>query len=318
MSNLAPNSNKSVSSTHFTSLQGLVQLWTSLAGAAAGIGILLSALGFLLLRTHANMLGISSVLHHSIVDYLYEGSVFFIATVFWALPTAMVTNRYGWLFIASLVLIFFKSHLARTSKTFTATAKWVDFQRVFEKQWFRWTLSIFILCLLPILTYLSLPNFDAYDLLFSPVNHTQVTNRSNKVSAKTLEDYYIFSVMIAAFSILLFIYICNMADSLSKNNLINTFRVLPFFFVISQIFFLPMNYALNVMPNEFHRVSKILFNKENDIQMSCCKRIWLLNEQSSGYILYDGNTKEIFILHKENVINLGLKKRENIFAREVE
>lgn len=76
MPKLTTHSDESVSSTRFTCLQGLLELWTSIAAAAVGSGILLSALGFLLLRTHANMLGISSVLHHSIVDYLYEGSVF--------------------------------------------------------------------------------------------------------------------------------------------------------------------------------------------------------------------------------------------------
>jgi len=85
-------------------IEFIVKFLAGMAAAAAGVSGLLSLAGFLLLRAHANLLGISSVLHHSVGDYLYEGGAFLVLTILWALPVSIFGTIYGWIFIGVLVL----------------------------------------------------------------------------------------------------------------------------------------------------------------------------------------------------------------------
>ena len=306
-----------------------------IAGVTAGVSVLLSIAGFMLLQSHAHLLGVSGVFHHTVEDYLYQGGNFFIATLFWALPASIIVNSYIWI-AAGIIAIYL---LGRRLQWFGDLTQRLNMHEAFQQSWVQW-IAIIAAVLLFWLIFINheLSLVEVNDLLF--VGHSEITNRV------TLEGQYATSVLYIILSALilwginriyrdpekkfsgLLLSVYNRLTeqttkdqveekaSAPKGELTSVFgRLFLYLLFLVQLVLLPVQYGKTVYPNSFHQVSNLVLDDKYQGTIPRSENIYFLNERDEELILYFSDTQEVLLLKKESILNITLKARKNPFEK---
>ena len=290
-------------SQSFKPIEVILKYLGKIAGVTAAISAVLTGSGFFLLRAHANLLGVSSFLHHSVGDYAYEGGVFWISTLFWAFPESIFENVF--VQIGFGIILFFS--LIKKVRNFFKLGE------IRKKVWFRWTYSAVAIILLVFFIVQMLPSSQAEDLLFRPCHHHEVAKRASTDKIHELESIYALLVLYVFLSALILLGI-HKIDWGEGKGLLQVISWIPFFLFAIQLVLLPINYGKKIYSNDFHKVSKIvILDQQLQIQIPKSRNIWLLNQNDKEYVLYFSNNFEIFQVKKDQVLIISMKERKNIF-----
>src|SRR5712675_2970905 len=96
--------------------QSLLKAVAGLAGVLAVASAGLSIAGFFVLRTNADLLGLSTFLHHSVTDYLYVGGAFIVQTFFLASEALLsFLGPTKWVLVVCVTLYFLLDRFQLTS-----------------------------------------------------------------------------------------------------------------------------------------------------------------------------------------------------------
>jgi len=311
-----------------------------IAGITAGVSALLSVAGFMLLKSHAHLLGLSGLFHHSVQDYLYQGGNFCISTLFWALPASIFGNIY----VRILVVIIALYLLGKRLGLLTNITQRLNATETFQQPWVRWVAIIAAASLFILFINEILPSPDAQDLLFATSRHPEIAKRTTPDAITALKNQYLFSilyVLISAIilwsinrihrdpekkssSALLYVYdrLTGKADEHhvedkppeKKGDLLSALgRLFLYLLFLVQLALLPIQYGKTVYPNTFHRVSNLILDEKLQGRISQSKNIYLLNERDDELVFYFGDTQEVSLVKKDKILNIALKSQENIF-----
>ena len=162
-----------------------------IAGILAGVSAMLSVAGFMLLKSHAHLLGLSGVFHHSVQDYLYQGGNFFISTLFWALPVSIFGNTYIRI-LAAIVALYL---LGRRIGLFTSIIQRLNASETFQQPWVRWIIILAAAILFIMFINAILPPPEAKDLLFATGRHPEIAKRPTPDAITALKNQYILSIL---------------------------------------------------------------------------------------------------------------------------
>ena len=315
-----------------------------IAIVTAIISALLSASGFLVLRSHANLLGLSSFLHHSIGDYLYEGGVFFILTFLWALPASIIGNLYGWVFVAGVSLYLLGKRIKYLSILLRKFAEKLKPKEIFQQAWIRWICIVVAAFLFLVCIYQISPSLEAKDLLFPTGNQQEVAKRAAPKSAEEMESRYEYSLLYVILSGLVLwginkihqdqekksssalLYVYDWLKS-SYTEELKTEQKTELLFVLGRLFLvllftvelvlLPINYGQSVYSNDFQKVNELMLAEKFQNETPRSENLWLIKENPDSFIIYFGDTQEIRLIQKTHVVSISISGRENIFRNKM-
>jgi hypothetical protein len=294
------------------SIDVIVKLLGTITGAIAGVSALLSVAGFLLLRAHANLLGISSVLYHTIGDYLYEGGVFFLSTLIWALPTLIIGNIYGRILLGAIVLLLLGKRFANNAELISKVKKLLKLEKTLRQSWIHWICIVVAIFLFLLCIYQLLPSPEAKDLLFPAGNQLEIKMRVSEDGLTKLENSYVHSILYILFSCLILWGIQNLWQGI-KDNISFIGLLFLYLLLLLQLILLSVKYGQTVYPNDYHKVDEIVLDKKLDGKIPQSENIWLLNETGEELVLYFGDLQKVFLMQKSQILNIVIKERENIF-----
>jgi len=161
--------------------------------------------------------------------------------------------------------------------------------------------------------YHLLPPTKARNLLFAAPNHPEVTKRNDKSSLEDLESHYI---KLLPYIVLSAIILWGITKICQENKIGEILLYLFYLFFIVQLILLPINYGVFVYSNDFHRIKELILQNE-DLQSSIprSKNHWLLKEYPDSFAIYLGDTQEVLLIQKSQVLGILISGRENIFRR---
>lgn len=321
-------------------IQNIVKFFGWIAAITAGVSALLSVSGFMLLQSHAHLLGVSRVFHHSVEDYLYQGGNFFITTLFWALPVSIIGNMYIW-FAAGIIALYL---LGKRFTWFDDITQRLHTQEALQQAWVRWVAILAAAILFLLFINHIIPPSNAQDLLFAARHHLEVVKRATPQETEMLKNQYPLSMLYVILSALILWFITRIHHDPEKKSSaallyvydrltgktseqqvtektskpqIDLFSALGRLFLyllfLVQLVLLPVQYGKTVYPNTFHRVSNLILDQNLQGQIPQSQNIYLLNERGDELVLYFGDTQEVSLVKKGNILNIVLKSRENIF-----
>jgi hypothetical protein len=218
-------------------------------------------------------------------------------------------------------------------------------QETFQQSWVRWAALIAAVILFVIVCInheLSL--IGAKDLLFATSSHPEIAKRATEGALKTLEGQYVTSVLYVILSALVLWFINHIHQDPKKKSssaLLYVYdrftekatgyqveekapkpqgelfsalgRLTLYLLFLVQLVLLPVQYGKTVSPNMFHRVSSLILDEKLQGKIPQSENIYLLNERDNELVLYFGDTQEVSLVKKDNILNIALKSRENIF-----
>jgi hypothetical protein len=334
-------------------LEALLKFLAAFASIVVLISATFSAGGYLVLRSNANLLGITSVLHHSVGDYLYEGAYFFLYSLASALPACTIGNEYVWLLGGLVVLYLLGKNSKGLSGFFHNIATKMKISLIFKQSWMRWLCllaAVFLIVLLILRIYSSL---GPQDLFFvNPDQKEAQAEIAIRASAESKElacDYEraVLYVILSVFtlwlvgkvlqdreekpiSVTLYVSGClrsgrsneqDVAQQSGKVLLIFGKLFLYLLFAI-ELVLLPIKFGQSVYPNEFHQVKNLVTDKSLKGEMKSDRTSkdeahdgtrWLIRENPDSYVLYYGKSKQLVIIPKSHVLRISLDRRRNIF-----
>lgn len=305
-------------------------------GAASALTIFLaivSSAGLLVLRANANLLGISSFLHHSVGDYIYEGGIFFLNTFVWAFPAALFGNVSGWI-LGGLILVLI---LGKNLNLFpNLREKWNTKYNNLKKPWLQWLLVLIILggCI-----YQILPSIYAKDLLFAYSDNVEeqsmiekeIQIRATQESSDHLSTDYERAILYILLSSLLLLSIINMRQNKIKKSqrdrdahefLFSIGKKILYLLFVIELILLPIKFGQVVYSNEFHQIGSLVLNNEikektgaaeDSTNQISLENQWLIKENPDSYVIYSGKKQELIIFQKSQVLSISIKGRKNIF-----
>lgn len=276
-----------------------------LGAIAAGGATLISVAGFLVLRSHARLLGLSDALHHSFAEYVQEGGAFVLATVTWTVPVAVVRQLPEIIGLVVLCLFGWKVIADRKS---LAWVRRIIPRRVEEV--LKW-------CFLALLFGVALkgasellPDRGSRDLLFKGVADEAVLKRTSDAGIKSLELRYVegFLWLIASVagtgSVVRYLFI-------RKRSIRRSLWLHVLLLVVAwQIVLLPAKYGELVYPTYFHHVEHIVW-QEAGSELNNSGELWLVQESEGDVILYDSALRRVFLLQRGIVRALVLGRQSN-------
>ncbi|MDY0093758.1 MAG: hypothetical protein RBT80_13770 [Candidatus Vecturithrix sp.] len=321
-------------------IQNIVKFFGWIAAITAGVSALLSVTGFLLLQSHAHLLGVSRVFHHTVEDYLYQGGNFFITTLFWALPVAIIGNIYIWI-AAGLIVIYL---LGKRFQWVGDITQRLHTQKALQQAWVGWVAILAAAILFLLFINHIIPPSSAQDLLFAARHHSEVLKRATPEETEILKNQYLLSLLYVNLSALILwiitrihrdpenkspaalLYVYDRLTGKTSEHQVpeNTSkpqaelfsalgRLFLYLLFLVQLALLPIQYGKTVYPNTFHRVSNLILDENLQGKIPQSQNIYLLNERGDELILYFGDTQEVSLVKKANVVNIAIKARENIF-----
>lgn len=296
----------------FKPVDAIVKFLVGIAGIAAGVSALLSVSGFLLLRSHANMLGISSVLHHSVGDYLYEGGVFFISALLWALPASIIGNIYGWIGMGIIAVYLLGKRFRVVADLYGRTTKFLKLRETFQYAWIRWVYIVFAVFILLLFIGQMLPSSEAKDLLFPAGSQQEIAKRVNEKAIEGLKNQYVDTVLYVVLSGIILWGIHRIHKD-AEEKLSSIGRLFLYLLFVIQLVLLPVNYGQTVYSSDFHKVTELILDNNLQGKFPRSENIWLLNKNDSEFVFYSGDTQEVFLVQKRHVLNIAAKERANIF-----
>ncbi len=184
-------------------IQNIVKFFGWIAAITAGVSALLSVTGFMLLQSHAHLLGVSRVFHHTVEDYLYQGGNFFITTLFWALPVAIIGNIYIW-FAAGIIALYL---LGKRFTWFDDITQRLHTQEALQQAWVRWVAILAAAILFLLFINHIIPPSNAQDLLFAARHHPEVVKRATPQETEMLKNQYLLSMLYVILSALILWFI---------------------------------------------------------------------------------------------------------------
>ncbi len=321
-------------------IQNIVKFFGWIAAITAGVSALLSVTGFMLLQSHAHLLGVSRVFHHTVEDYLYQGGNFFITTLFWALPVAIIGNIYIW-FAAGIIALYL---LGKRFTWFDDITQRLHTQEALQQAWVRWVAILAAAILFLLFINHIIPPSNAQDLLFAARHHPEVVKRATPQETEMLKNQYLLSMLYVILSALILWFITRIHRDPAKKTSTPLLYVydrltgktaehqvtektsgphtelfsaigrlfLSLLFLV-QLVVLPVQYGKTLYPNTFHRISHLVFDETLQGQISQSKNMYLLNERSGEYVFYFSDTQEVSLVKKANVLNIAITSRGNIF-----
>ncbi len=130
-----------------------------IAGITAGISAILSVTGYVVLQSHAHLLGISRIYHHTAGDYFYAGGNFFINTLLCFLSASIIGNIYTWIVAAGIGLYFFGKRRKWFERTTPQTNVKEDVQETLQQFWVRWVTILVAVVLMMVFIFSALSLF---------------------------------------------------------------------------------------------------------------------------------------------------------------
>lgn len=180
-------------------VQNIVKFFGWIATITAGVSALLSVTGFMLLQSHAHLLGVSRVFHHTVEDYLYQGGNFFITTLFWALPVAIIGNIYVRI-AAGIIAVYL---LGKRLKWFGDITQSLNTQEALQQAWVHWVAILAAALLFLLFINHITPPSSAQDLLFAARQHPEVVKRATPEETEMLKNQYLLSMLYVILSALI-------------------------------------------------------------------------------------------------------------------
>jgi hypothetical protein len=319
------------------SFEVIIKTLGGIAGTLAVFSALLSVFGFLLLRSHSNLLGLSNFLGHSVTDYFYEGSGFAGYTL---LSVFELLVRHIYL-LALAAAIFVAAKLLSRHVRFGARFPRFAGGSASGRRLLAWIFVVVAATSVLYFIHQSVPASQANDLLFSSGDQDEKLKRTDG-KLKELEatytnalTYFLLSVAViwSAYSIL------PRADADERpltpgadegaragrkplpkraGGDLSLSLGLAFltFLVIFQLLLLPGIYGQTIYSNNFHKVvTEGLIMGDTLKVIPESKSVWLIKENPEYFILYFGDEDMLRLVRKDEVKNLSLGGRENIFGR---
>jgi len=294
----------------------IIKVLGMIAGITGVVSTILSALGFIVLRSHANLLGLSSIFYHSVGDYLYEGGIFFANLIFWALPASIMINFYGfwsWLTIVFVLFITLYLRLKDTNRIKNIDKKIKHIITPLQKSWFRWIYFIFAIIIITFCIHRILPSSAAKDLLFVNIQSEEIIKRISQQNIEEMEIAFTNLIHYIIISVLL-IFVNNKiinkhfeSEAFSKIS-----KKLLYSLLVVELFMLPIKYGQIAYSNEFHSVREIVTNDQLSKHISNNEKCFLISRNPDSFIFYAVNEQKIIWIQQKNVNILSLGERVNI------
>ena len=281
--------------------------------------------GFLALRSHANMLGLSINLHHSIIEYIYEGGVF--CTVILSLV----------ILICGSVLLFLRTAIIKRSKRIlekdkenTSSNKNTYTKTLLQNKYLALNILAAFIGVVSI-SYLS----SSTDLLFAANNHPGFKLRLE--SKDFLRFIYILFISVFTIILLLISIISAISirdetlkdpsrstqqneeawDKLTKERFLNSFNsyiYIILFLIFTVLSTLSIGYGTLIISNDFHQVHELQFFEEGEKRITINSDLWLISEKNDQYVFYNKDSQLLHLMLKDNVIKIDLKGKTDIFT----
>lgn len=170
--------------------ESLIKTLSGIAGTITLFSALLSIFGFLLLRSHSNLLGLSNFLDHSVSDYFYAGAAFASYTFYSVVEVLLRDIR---VVLAAVGVFFAAKALARWPRRpkprIAKAASWA----VPVSKALMWALLILAALLVVYFMYKSLPPTQAGGLLFESGDNAERLKRAD-VNLGGMEASYLNAV----------------------------------------------------------------------------------------------------------------------------
>ncbi len=289
---------------------GVLDLLKDLATIAGAGAVLLTAEGFLVLRAHAAVLGLSSVLHHSVAEYADEGGAFLLTTLLWAIPSLALSYPLFWIGTGLMAFFFY---LQRKPTLWRRLLGWLTLNRRVKEAWLQFLLVIASALLASYAIARLLPSPQAEDLLFATGNQGEIELRATEEGMLLLETDYLGGLLTALLSGIL-IFFAWKSLSPRSGGLATPGRLLLVTLVLVQALLLPVRYGQTVYSNAFHRVDRLVVTTEVQAKLPQSDQVWLLSRSSDHFVFYFRDSYSVSLIGKDSVLELALAERRNVFA----
>jgi hypothetical protein len=304
-----------------------LKLISGLGGLILIASTLLSIAGFLVLRSHNNMLGVAEFLSNSFTDYLYEGGTFFLYLISVALPISIIRNSHLWLLGVGLFSLFLLSKRSvRVTNMFSKIVKRSRIKNISETFGMRLFYISCAVCLIIYCIYKILPSLDAGNLLFTQPNHikaqTEILRRSIEEGIDGLRIDYENAILYVILSAIAVWGINRILKDKAGKSFSMVCKAILYLLMTVELILLPIKYGESIYSNDFHRIKDIKVTEKykiesesngNNISNTYDSPKWLLKENSDYYVIYDGKLQKLILLHKSPGLAITLGERGNIF-----
>lgn len=304
--------------TNNTATGDTLKFLAGVASILTLIAAVLSALGFVILRSHASLLGLSSFLHHALTDYLYEGGAFVAYTFLSGLAAVMSVSRFWW--IAGLLLLtLYVVHpgikpLANRRERLVKKYKLTELT---QKDLFQWICLVATLWLVYCCMSKLAPASNPDNLLFADSVNVEVVNRASLEGLKQLELHYesrLKYFLLSVVAIALFSWIPFRPSRKGVELLLTVGKKLLYVLLLVETLLLAVSYSVYVYPNEFHKVC-LQIDEKATAGIVLSDNAWLIREDADGMIVYFGDTKQIHKVKKDNIVNVAITERKNVLGK---
>ena len=321
-----------------TSLQALFKPVSStigwLGGGVAGLTVLLSSLGFLVLRSHHDLLGITGIVPIPPDSWTTEGARFLYNSTFFLMAGIF---RRGWILLCvllSALVLFVWSNNSLSAKVAAVTE-----HKVLKVLIIGCSFVGFLGLVVLFFFHESVSNLLVVHQFFD----TEIVKRSLQNMPKLRERF----ALLEALLLLGFVWLICLPRLLNMTRKIATkespdtpkknadvskeksplfafqypvwYGILWGIFLVSLILF-PMNYGKLAVSNDFYKVRLFTLNELNDSHGTPQKAYeegWLLYKDDTIIILYRGRAaagEPIHILQRKNFARIHIVGLENIFT----
>lgn len=314
----------------------------TLGGIAATIAVfaaLLSVFGFLLLRAHSNLLGLSNFLDHAVTDYLYEGGGFVGYSLYSMLALFV---RHIYFFVIASALFFAAKLISRRIGLRKRLSKLFGEPSAVRRKLLAWVCVVLAAISILFFTYRSLPSAEASNLLFMSGNQDEKSERTD-ARIEEMESAYLNALAYFLLSGAALLLACSVVRNANAGELMPTVgaeedtsseqksgsrrpsvdrtsavgQAILFLLAVFQLSMLPGIYGQTVYSNNFHKVKGeiVLGDALKAGSIPSSDSVWLIKENPEYFIFYYRDDSMLRLIRKEEVKSLTLGGRENIFNR---
>lgn len=294
-----------------------------LGGGIAGITVILSSLGYLVVRSHHELLGIADIVPNPPESWTIEGARFVYNSLF-LLVVKPLSN--GWIVLLLLGSLFWL--VMRLSQNWS--------QKIAD--WMPHPALKMILAALTVLALLSLMGTLLRHQLVSNllVVHQLADNplaqRSQQQGIEALRETY---ALLESLLLLLWVWLLSLPrilktpakeaapDAETAHSAVPVrwplWQVLLWGIFLIPLLLLPMNYGKLVKPNEFYKVrlfTELAFENSTGQARQPAEEGWLLYHDDKTLVLYRGRTasEPVQILERQHFARIHIVTLENIFT----
>lgn len=284
----------------------LLGLFKDAATIAGGAAVLLTVAGFLVLRSHAAVLGLDSLLHHSITDYASQGGAFLLTVLLWALPT-LATRLLFWAVLLALAVYIY---LDGAPEAQWRIRNWLTLGRRIEA----WPLSVTAAALATgFALWRLLPSPEAVDLLFATGDQSEIALRATELGTQQLKADFLDGLL-AALAAGALLFLAWRSLPACRHGFPPAVRVLLIGLGILLVLLLPVQYGQTIFSNDFHRIESYALDPEAQKVLPASREVWLLGHSSEGFVFYFRDSFTVSLVAKDALKQLSVGERRNIFA----